>query len=398
MGSGLPSKRPEPMSDTERLLLHNGSILTSSGAAESAMTVSGGRIDGFGGSPDDHDGPLLDLAGGVVRPGYIDLHCHGGGGATVYSGNEDDVATVARTHLAHGTTTMLASLTAAPSPVLRAAAEVIARAVASGRAPNIAGIHYEGPFLSPQRPGAQPIGSLRAVDAREIADLIEAAGGLPVSMTIAPELPGAVDAIARFKDDVVFFVGHTDATSAEFDAAVDAGARAVTHLFNAMPPLHHRDPGPVARALLDPRIRSEIILDGHHLDDDTVRLALACAGPGRLLLVTDAMAAAGMVDGAYSLPGLDVTVEEAAAYVTGTRTLAGSTLTMDRAVARLRGVGVTSEPDVVGLASGTAAELMGWHDRGSLRVGARADLVVTERAGSLASVFLAGERVRPDLP
>ncbi|KRA24894.1 hypothetical protein ASD65_10990 [Microbacterium sp. Root61] len=375
-----------------QLLLFNGTIIAPDRALEHSVTVRNGAIDGYGATAKDHDGPMLDLRGGVVRAGYIDLHCHGGGGAGVYSGDEDDVATTAETHLRRGTTSMLASLTAAPTSALRAAAEAVARSVASRRAPNIVGVHFEGPYLSRKRPGAQPPDGLRDVEEGELEELIAACAGLPVSMTIAPELPGAIAAIRRFAHRVRFFIGHTDATAAEFDVAVDAGAHGVTHLFNAMPPFHHREPGPVARALLDPRVRSEIILDGHHMDDDAVRVALAVAGPRRLMLVTDAMAAAGMTDGDYSLPGLRATVEDGAAYVSGTSTLAGSTLTMDRAVQRLIELGSTPH-EVSEMASGNAAELMGWTDRGSLRIGARADFVVTDAVGKVRSVFLAGEPI-----
>lgn len=375
--------------DPARLVIANGLIASPDGTVEGWVLIEHGRIAAIG-RGEAVDGPLLDLRGGTLRPGYIDLHCHGGGGATVYSGNAEDVITAASTHLSHGTTSMMASLTAAPREELVRAARSIVEASTTGRAANLAGIHFEGPFLSASRPGAQPLRHLRAIDEFEFDELLTASGQLPVSMTIAPELPGAVRLIERYHDRATFFLGHTDASAREFDDAVNAGARAVTHLFNAMPPLHHRSPGPVARALLDGRVTSEIILDGHHLDADTVLLALATAGPGRLFLVTDAMAAAGMPDGVYDLPGLRVDVHDGAASVHGTTTLAGSALLMDSAVSRLISTAPLSDQEVGMMSAGNAARVMGWSDRGRIEVGAIADLVVTDHRGRTRLVISKG--------
>lgn len=378
----------------DRLLI-DGTILRPEGPDATSMLIREGRIAAFDVEPGDHDGEVIGLGGATVWPGFIDLHCHGGGGAAVYSGEPDDVVRAAALHAAHGTTSMMASLTALPPRELIEATRAIVSSVGSGRVRNIAGVHYEGPFLSPARPGAQPADGLRPVDAEELGGLLEVCGDLDVSMTIAPELEGAPELIERFRERVVFFVGHTDADAFAFDAAVDAGARAVTHLFNAMPPLHHRMPGPVARALLDERVTSELIVDGHHLDDDILRLALGVAGADRLMLATDAMAAAGMPDGDYDLPGLEASVRDGGAFVRGSDTLAGSTLTMDRAVERLVGSGAVGLREAARMASTNPAAVMGWADRGALRVGARADLVVIGPTGGVELVMVLGERVPP---
>jgi len=375
--------------ESSRLVITNTSIVSPHGTREGWVLIQDGRIQavGHGETP---AGPRVDLHGSTLRPGYIDLHCHGGGGATVYTGDVDDVIKVASTHLLHGTTSMMASLTAAPKDALVRGAQSIVEAAATGRASNLAGIHFEGPFLSEHRPGAQPKWNLRSVDRNELEELLIASGTMPVSMTIAPELPGAVSLIARYSDRVKFFIGHTDATARQFDEAVDAGATAVTHLFNAMPPVHHRKPGPVVRALLDERVTSELILDGHHLDANTLLLALSVAGPGRLFLVTDAMAAAGMVDGEYCMPGLRVTVQHGAAYVHGTSTLAGSALLMDQAVERLISVAPGNDQHVSLMSAANAARVMGWTDRGSIEAGKFADLVATDERGRLHMVISRG--------
>lgn len=377
---------------TRDLLLVGGRILVPGGST-SSMLIRQGVVAALGVAPEQVDADVFDLGGRTARPGYVDVHCHGGGGVALYTGDSNDVAAVAGTHLRHGTTSMLASLTAGQPAQLIRAVRAIVDAVRSGTAPTITGIHFEGPYLSPKRPGAQPVGNLRGVDSAEIDRLVAACGDLPISMTIAPEIDGALEVIARLHERVTFFIGHTDATAAQFDAAIDAGARGVTHLFNAMPALHHRAPGPAARALVDNRVVSEVILDGHHLDDDIVRLALTVAGPDRLMLVTDAMAAAGVADGDYVLPGLQATVIDGAAYVSGTRTLAGSTLTMDRAVQRLIALEATDEAGVVHMASANAARLMGWSDRGELGIGRRADIVVTDDSARVQAVFLGGNAV-----
>jgi N-acetylglucosamine-6-phosphate deacetylase len=258
----------------------------------------------------------------------------------------------------------------------------------------VRGIHFEGPFLSPRRRGAQTESALRLPDEAVFRALLRAAGGHAASMTIAPELPGALDLIRRHRDDLVFCVGHTDADADGFQAAVDAGARHVTHLFNAMPALTHRAPGLVGRALLDPRVTVELIADGHHLAADTVRLALAAAGTGRGVLVTDAMAAAGVSDGRYDFMDRSVDVRGGAAYLHGTETLAGSTLFLGEAAARVGALTPLSPVDTARLTAANAARVLGWSDRGVLAPGAAADLVLSPDGTRAAAVAIGG-RWRP---
>lgn len=335
------------------------------------------RAIGDGEPPTGATLKVRDLHGDLIFPGYTDLHCHGGGGHAIFDADIDHVRAVAAVHLAHGTTSMLASVSALPIPQMVAAASTIASAIDDGSAPNLTGIHFEGPFLSRERAGAHSIDVLLQPDITIAEKLIDSARGYPVTMTIAPELSGAIELIRVLANRVTFFLGHTNADSSIFATAVDAGAKGVTHLFNAMPPMHHRDGGAVATALLTRELMKELILDGFHLDDQIARVALATAGTRSVILVTDAMAAAGLGDGTYSFEGVTVDVRSGRAYLAGTNTLSGSTIFMaDAARYALRlGVGLQ---DVAQLTASNACRLMAWDDRGEIRVGRTADLVVTD--------------------
>jgi N-acetylglucosamine-6-phosphate deacetylase len=359
------------------------------------LRVADGSIvaTGSGPAPSTDGEPGVDVGGRRTLPGFVDVHCHGGGGSAIYSGDIDDVRTAARTHLEHGTTGMLASVASAALPTMLAAASAIADAIEDGTAPNLIGIHFEGPFLSDARRGAQTRTALLEPDEDVFARLMDAARGWARVMTVAPELPGATELIERHADQLVFALGHTDASGPEFAAGVDAGARHVTHLFNAMPPLEHRDPASVARALLDERVTVELIADGHHLADDTIRLAVDVASVDRVVLVTDAMAATGMGDGHYAFVNRVVDVRDGAAYLSGTDTMAGSTLLLERAARRMLTDFGFDLAQTSAMTSGNAARLLGATDRGSLTVGARADLVVLDESGATAAVYTAGERV-----
>lgn len=289
----------------------------------------------------------------------IDIHCHGGGGHEFGGTVEGTLAAVAA-HRLHGISAVVCSLVSADVASLAEQIAVIGQA--RDLDPAIVGVHLEGPFLSPIRKGAHDPRAL-AVPTRERVDavlaLVDASdpGGLrqaPTAaaanlakivrqITIAPELPGALEAIERFAAaGVVVAVGHTAASAAQARAAFDAGATLVTHAFNAMPGITAREPGPVGAALADDRVSLELIADGIHVDPAVIA-AVFRAAPGRVVLVTDAMAAAGAPDGDYRLGGVDVSVCDGRAVLAGTDTLAGSTLTMDRAVEVCLAAGVSEE-------------------------------------------------------
>ncbi len=269
-----------------------------------------------------------DLGAATVVPGFVDTHVHGGGGASFSTANPADTSTAAALHLRHGTTTLVASLvTAGPAELARQVAE-LAHQVRAGL---IAGIHLEGPWLSTERCGAHEPSLMRDPERVEIDRVLSLGDGTIRMVTLAPERDGALAAISRIVDaGVVAAVGHTEATYAQTRAAIDAGATVGTHLFNAMRPIHQREPGPVIALLEDSRVTVELIADGIHVHPALYRHVTRSAGPDRVSLVTDAMAAAGMADGAYRLGTLAVDVAGGAARVAGTNTIAGGTATMDR--------------------------------------------------------------------
>jgi len=271
----------------------------------------------------------VDLAGATLTPGLIDLHTHGGGGHA-FDGGPDDLDAGLALHRRHGTTRSLVSLVANPVPVLSRSLGLVGDLMR--RDPLVLGAHLEGPFLAPDRRGAHAPHFLLEPDAATVESLLEAGDGVVRQVTLAPELPGGLDAIDRLvSSGVVAAVGHTEADFDLARAAFDRGASLVTHAFNAMAGIHHRDPGPLVAAVGDERVTIELILDGVHVHPAVADLVLRSA-PRRVALITDAMAAAGAADGDYRIGELAVTVEHGVATLTGTSTIAGSTLTQDAAL------------------------------------------------------------------
>jgi len=340
---------------------------------------------------------------GTIAPGFVDIHCHGGGGHTVTSHDPGEVAAVAAHHLSCGTTTMLASLVSAPPRDLVAAIRVIAAEASTGSP--VVGCHVEGPFLDPEHRGAHDPAQLRLPGTDEIETWLAAgsddAGRPTVRMvTLAPELPGAATAVELLeRSGVVVGLGHTGADARGFGEALRGSRRPlVTHLFNGMEPLHHRRPGPVAAAL-DALARGathvELITDGVHLADETAHLVFG-VDPGRhVVLVSDAMAAAGMPDGDFALGSVHVRVEDGRAWTrTDPPSLAGGT---SHAADLVRRCVVNAGVDpvaAVAAATSTPAALLGLDDRGTLATGLRADLVVLDHDWQVRRVMRRGDWVR----
>lgn len=329
----------------------------------------------------------VDVGGGWLTPGFIDIHGHGGGGASFDDG-PDAVATARAVHRAHGTTRAVLSLVTASIEDLCARTAAIADLTETDS--TILGSHLEGPFLDPAHKGAHTAELLRAPHRDEVDRLITAGRGTIRQVTLAPERDGATAAISAFRAaDIAVALGHTSATSAQAAAAFDAGATILTHAFNAMPGIHHRAPGPVVTALRDDRVTLELIADGIHVHPDVIALAFAGA-PGRIALITDAMAAAGAGDGAYSLGGLAVTVTDGTARLADGGSIAGSTLTQDAALRLVTGIGVPIEAAVAALTAVPARAIGVQGCYGSLAVGVAADAVVLDAGLQVSRVWVGG--------
>jgi N-acetylglucosamine-6-phosphate deacetylase len=327
----------------------------------------------------------------TVVPGFVDTHLHGGGGANFSAATHAETSTAVEFHRRHGTTTLVASLvTAGTDELLRQVADL----ADDVRAGLIAGIHLEGPWLSTKRCGAHQPALMRDPDPAELDRILDAGGGTICMVTIAPERPGALAAIGQLVDaGVVVAVGHTEATYVQTRAAVEVGATVGTHLFNAMRPIDRREPGPIVALLEEPRVTVELIADGVHVDPAIYRHVTHSAGPDRVSLVTDAMAATGMADGVYRLGPLAVDVVEGVARVSGTDTIAGSTATMDRvfrfAVTHSRLARDDALELAVRQASLNPARALGLPCDG-LAPGVAADLVVLDSELAVAGVVRQG--------
>ncbi|MET1021789.1 MAG: amidohydrolase family protein [Arthrobacter sp.] len=400
-----------------------GTLLTEGNrAADSVVAVAGGRIayagpgSGFDPAqlPDAEDLPLP--AGSSLLPGLVDLHCHGAAGGGFPSAVDQACREAVDFLHRHGTTTLLASLVTASGDELLRALGVLKALTTEGL---IAGVHSEGPFLSRARCGAQNPRWLRDPDPELLRHMLEAAGGALKTMTYAPELPGAGELVRMLAGHgVIPSLGHTDAdapTSAASltDAAELMGRAAqggafgpqarptVTHLFNGMPALHHRNPGPAAACL---RLAAagtaavELIGDGVHLDPETVRMVFDLVGAGNIALVTDSMAATGLPDGDYRLGPSEVVVHDGVATLRGYGTLAGGTATLLEVVRATIAAGV-SPADAVLAATLVPARVLGLETEiGALRAGMRADIIAVGPRFELLTVLRAGRVLAPPQP
>lgn len=346
------------------------------------LTVAGDRVLAVGdGAP---PGPVAEELAGLVVPGFVDVHVHGGGGASFDDARAQGVETVVTAHRGRGTTTMTASLVTDTVPRLMQTCSALSSMSAAGV---VAGIHLEGPWLSAAQTGAHAVALLDQPRSESVARLIGAAQGALRMVTLAPELPGALEAIEQLvAADVVAAIGHTDATYEQTRAALDAGASVGTHLFNAMRGLHHREPGPIA-AVLESNAYFELIADGMHLHPAVLAMAFR---PGRTVLVTDAIAAALAGDGNYTLGQQPVVVRDGTARLAASGTIAGSTTTLDSSVRYAVQTAGLPLLEVVQAATSTPARMLGLVGVGVLEPGAFADLVVLSDSLEVARVMHRG--------
>jgi len=332
---------------------------------------------------------------GIIVPGFIDVHVHGGDGADFMDASAEGNAHILAFHAKHGTTALMATTLSASRHDLQAAVEAIALSTSRSthdEGAEIAGIHLEGPFINDARAGAQNRGSIRPPDIHELSALISEAPRMRWMITIAPEIDGAHVLIAHFRDRVLFSIGHTNANHSEAVAALEWGASHFTHLFNAMTPLGHREPGVVGAALASADATAELIADGVHVHPAALWIA-ARMMPYRIALVTDAIRACGMEDGTYKLYEHDVTVGDGAARLAD-GTLAGSVLTMDRAVKNMVELAGLPIEYVLPLATSVPAKIAGLADRkGKIEVDYDADLVVLDERLETERVVVRGAQV-----
>jgi N-acetylglucosamine-6-phosphate deacetylase len=341
-----------------------------------AAIVDGGRVTGDVAIADgciSAVGCSPPGASGLATPGLVDVHVHGCGGSDFLTSGGDGYRRAGQRLLAAGVTAVQPTFTTAPLPQLCDALATL-RELQATAVPRLLGAHLEGPFLAPDRLGTHDPDQRLDPDPAAIVTLLEA--GPVGEVTLAPELPGALDVVGLLvRRGVVVSLGHSDATAEQAQRAADRGARSVTHVFNAMRPLHHREPGIAGWALAHPGVFVELIVDGHHLHPDIVTMVWRSAR-GRALLVTDGTAAAGMPDGSFRLGDVALTVADGAVYNTD-GALAGSAITLLDAVRNLHALGVALV-DAVDAATRVPARLLGRSDIGHLRVGAPADIAVLD--------------------
>ena len=399
---------PPPGAPASPQVLTGSVVLPDRVVADGAVVLAGDRVV-HAGRRDDPAVPVgtarADLPAGVLLlPGLVDLHCHGGAGGE-FGADRDPARRAAEHHHRAGSTTVVASLVSAGPAALVTGMRVSAELAAEGL---VAGVHVEGPFLSPARRGAHDPAALSPVDLGLVDSLLDAARGQWRAMTFAPELAGAADLVRRLvAAGVVPAVGHTDADAATTAAALtraadllgNRGRPLVTHLFNAMPALHHRDPGPVAASLAAAARREavvELIADGVHLADATVAMVLGVLGPGSVALVSDAMAATGMPEGRYRIGELDAVVSAGTARLVDGGAIAGSVSTLLDTVRRCVQHAGVPLPDAVRAASATPASVLGLdHELGGLRPGLRADVLAVDRDLRPVAVWRGGHRLDP---
>jgi N-acetylglucosamine-6-phosphate deacetylase len=347
--------------------------------------------------PDCLDAEPLDVDGRLVLPGFVETHIHGGMGRSFMDTDPEAARVIARNVARFGTTCLAATLWTADEAETLAAIKAVLPAIADSGGARVCGLHFEGPFISPQRPGAMDTTKIRPPELAETQRLYDACEGHLRQVTLAPELPGAVEAIRWLvARGVTVSMGHTVATAEEARRAVDWGATVGTHTFNTMPSLHHREVTVTTVICTDDRVTGEVICDGIHLAPEMVRLLYRCKGLERLAIITDAVEVAGLPDGTYPSPSGDVTIVRDGVARKGSLEgpLAGSTATMDRCVMNMVDFAGVTLTEASHMASAVPARLLRQaHRTGSLEVGKDADIVILDYDGSVWRTIVAGKCV-----
>ena len=376
----------------ETTLFQNGLVYLDGRFRSVSVLVRAGKIAAVD-VPPPPDCRAVDLSGKMLVPGFLDIHTHGGGGVDVNAADAEGFAAISRFFAAQGATGWLCSiLTDSEESTLRSIALARAAMDAPIQGARLLGIHLEGPFLSPDYKGAMPEYLLRTGDAALFRRYQDAAGGAVRYITVAPEVPGVVDLIGEIGRQVTVAIGHSGAEYETAIRAIDAGARACTHTFNAMALFHQHRPAMMG-AVLERPIFCEAICDGRHLHPGTVRMLLACKGWDKVVAVTDSIQAAGLPDGRYKLGVNDVVVRDGDAVLADTGVRAGSTLTTGQALKNLVSFTGESVERVLPLLTANPARLIGLDGKGVIAPGMDADLVVLDRALDVCATYVAGQEV-----
>ena len=338
---------------------------------------------------------VIDASGKYISPGFIDLHVHGGGGSDVMDGNIAALETMARFHARFGTTAFLATTMTASHEMLEHRLGVIRKAMESelgGAA--IVGVHLEGPYISSEYKGAQNVEWIAKPTIQDFDRLIRQSGNTIKLVTLAPEQFDFEEMIPYLTDrGIISSVGHSDATNDQVEKCIRCGLSHATHLFNAMRPLHHREPGIIGEALIQRDMTVEVIVDGIHVHPKVVKLVHTIKGPEKMLLITDAIRAAGLDDGIYELGGQKVILNEGIARLSD-GVLAGSTLTMNQAVRNLIQFAGIPLAEAIRSASEAPAKKLGlFHSKGSIEPGKDADLLIIDQDVHVFSTFIQGKQV-----
>ncbi len=324
---------------------------------------------------------VIEAQDKFVVPGFIDLHVHGGGGADIMDGEAEAVKQVATTHSQYGTTAFLpTTMTMSKEKIIKSLRSIQQAKTKGTGAAEILGVHLEGPYINKEKKGAQKEEDITEFSTEKFLELHQASGHLIHLVTLAPELPGAIEFIRWLhQKDFIISAGHTNATYQQMQDAIHAGLAHISHLFNAMRGLHHREPGVVGAALTEPELTAEVIADGIHIHPIILKMIHQLKGARKVILVTDAMRATGLPEGIYDLGGQEVIVKEEQARLQDS-TLAGSVLTMDKAVYNMVTKAGVSILEAIQMASYNPAKLLGVDNKkGTLEPGKDADIVILNK-------------------
>lgn len=383
----------------KHLIITNGTVITNELITRGTVVTIGDRIMYVG---NEEEGEkikeaaipgvfeIIDAQGGYIAPGFIDVHMHGSAGLELMDGTEEAIRTIARYLAKSGTVAFLPSTVTALKDKTRAVAELVAGYQGAEDEAEVLGIHLEGPYINEQYKGAQYGPAIRRADLKELAELYTILGSKLRLVTLAPEIPGSLEAIAWLKErGVTVSIGHSDASYEEALAGFEAGITHATHTYNGMRGLHHREPGVLGAILATPGIWAELIADLVHVHPGAIKVLLRSVGVERTILITDAVQATGLPDGEYMLGDQKIFVQAGAARL-AEGNLAGSTLTMLRAIKNMIDTVGVSIPDAFRMASFNPAQSLGLEDMGWIQEGNRADFAILTEDFTVQKTIIAG--------